>query len=89
MFPDNLEGAKVIEYTERGNYGFVVDPWNDEKKMKKEVCYIAICRYEDGEGFNVFWCDEEYRVLQDWLWSSVEECKQMHEEAEDALWYKK
>ena len=31
MFPDYLDGAKVIEYTQRGSFAFTADPWNDEK----------------------------------------------------------
>ena len=90
MFPDYLDGAKVIEYTQRGSFAFTADPWNDEKPgMVKEICYVAICRYDGSDRFNVFWCDEDYGVLQDWLWDSIAECKQIHKETANAVWCKK
>lgn len=47
MFPDYLDGAKVIEYTERSSLGITVDPWDNENPdSEKEVCYIAVCQYE-------------------------------------------
>ena len=90
MFPDYLDGAKGIEYTQRGSYAVTVDPWDDENpETEKEICYVAICQYEGSEGFNVFWCDAEYHVLQDSLWYSIAECKQIHKETANAIWFKK
>ena len=90
MFPDYLDGAKVIEYTQRGSFAFSADPWDDETLgTEKEICYVAICQYDGSDRFNVFWCDGDYRVLQDWLWDSIAECKQIHKETVNAVWCKK
>lgn len=90
MFPDYLDGAKVIEYTMRGSYAVAVDPWDDKTPgTEKEICYIAICQYEGSKDYHVFWCDAAYRVLQDWQWNSIKECKQVHKETEKAVWIKK
>ena len=90
MFPDYLDGAKVLEYTQRGNFAVTVDPWDDVNPgTAKEICYVAICQFEGSNSFNVFWCDEDYHVLQDWLWDSIAECKQIHKETVNAVWFKK
>ena len=88
MFPDYLDGAKVIEYTERSCFAFTVDPWDDENPgSEKEVCYLAICQYENSEEFNFFWCDDDFNVLQDWLCDSIDECKSNYRT--DIVWNKK
>lgn len=90
MFPDYLDGAKVIEYTQRGSFAVTIDPWDDKHpEIEKEICYVAICQYEGSDRFNVFWCDENCRVLQDWLQNSIAECKQIHKETANAIWHKK
>lgn len=90
MFPEYIDGAKVIEYTKRGSFAFTAAPWDDENPgTEKEVCYVAICRYDGSNRFNVFWCAEDYRVLQDWRWDSIAECKQIHKETVNAVWCRK
>lgn len=52
MFPDYLDGAKVLEYTQRGNFAVTVDPWDDENPgTAKEICYVAICQFEGSNRF--------------------------------------
>jgi len=76
MFPDYLDGAKVIEYSQQVSIAIIADPWDDENSAsEKEVCYVAICQYDGSTQFNLFWCDAEFNVLQDWLCYSEEECK--------------
>lgn len=90
MFPDYLDGARVIEYTQCGSFAVTADPWDDETPgTEKEICYVAICQYEGSDRYNVFWCDAEYHVLQDWEWDSISECKCIHKETANAMWHKK
>ena len=66
MFPDYLDGAKVLEYTDRGHYGFVTDFNEDDFPIEKEICYYAIAQYEnDTDSFYVFSCDESFEVFGD------------------------
>ena len=88
MFPDYLDGAKVIEYTEQSSFALTVDPWDNENPdSEKEVCYIAVSQYEGSEQFNLFWCDTEFNVLQDRLCDSIDECK--NNCRTDIVWTKK
>lgn len=67
MFPDYLDGAKVPEYTERGNYAKTINPWADGiSPTRKTVCYAAICQYDSESSYYIFWCDGDYNVMQDW-----------------------
>ena len=90
MFPDYLDGAKVLEYTEKGHFGFVTDYDENDTPMEKEICYFAIARYEGDSRFYLFGCDSTPEVFDDSLWDSPEECKDVISWLlEDTVWYKK
>ena len=58
MFPDYLDGAKVLEYTDRGHYGFVTGFNEDDLPIEKEICYYAIAQYEKYlDSFYIFFCN--------------------------------
>jgi len=73
-FPDKLNGAKVLYYTDRGDF----DP----------VCYIggaiahrvvrlAVCKYDNDEDFYIFHLDENLKVVADDCFSDLETCKRI------------
>ncbi len=75
MFPNYLDNAKVLEYTEKGHFGFITDYDEDNNPVEKELCYFAIAQYDDDRKFYLFGCDDTYEVQTDSLWDSPEECK--------------
>ena len=90
MFPDYLDGAKVLEYTDRGHYGFVTDFNEDDLPIEKEICYYAIAQYEnDTDSFYAFSCDESFEVFGDACLRTLEMCKNCANLPEDIVWHKK
>ena len=90
MFPDYLDGAKVLEYTDRGHYGFVTDFNEDDLPIEKEICYYAIAQYEnDTDSFYAFSCDESFEVFGDACLWTLEMCKNCANLPEDIVWHKK
>lgn len=71
MFPDVLDGAKVLFYTPKDDYGIMYDTTGNVVAHFK---YLSICKYENGEGYYLFKCNEEYEVVSDSLWDSIEMC---------------
>lgn len=66
MFPLFLDDAKVIEYTNEGDFG---------SRYGKEINYLAIGHYENDEGFYLFLCDADKNVIDDFLFNSMTELK--------------
>ena len=90
MFPDYLDGARVLEYTDRGHYGFVTDFNEDDLPIEKEICYYAIAQYEKNkDSFYVFSCDESFEVFGDACLWTLEMCKNCANLPEDIVWHKK
>ena len=90
MFPDYLDGARVLEYTDRGHYGFVTDFNEDDLPIEKEICYYAIAQYEnDTDSFYVFSCDDSFEVFGDACLWTLEMCKNCANLPEDIVWHKK
>ena len=78
-FPDMLDDAKVLEYTEVNNLSqFTV----------KDIRYLAICQYDNDAKFYLFYCDSDWTVVQDDCWDSAEECRKIAEEFGVTKWYK-
>ena len=75
MFPNYLNNAKVLEYTEKGYFGFITDYDEDDNPIEKELCYFAIAQYDGDPKFYLFGCDDTYEVLTDSLCDAPEECK--------------
>ena len=88
MFPDYLDGAKVLEYTGKGHFGFFTDYDENNDPVEKEICYFAICRYEGG-GFYVFSCDSRFDVLTDSCLDTVKQCKESHPLPDGTIWHTK
>ena len=73
-FPKELDGAKVLYYTDKANYGEVRYP---DGTISDYIFYLAICVYPKDQFYYVFCCDENYEVVSDAVWDSVEECKRI------------
>ena len=71
MFPDILDGAKVLFFTSKDDYGVMLDTDGNEVAHFK---YLAICKYDNSEGYCLFKCNEEYEVESDSLWDTIEIC---------------
>ena len=65
MFPAYLDGARVLEYTDPGHYGFITDYDEDNVPVEKEIRYLAICRYTGKDAVYLFSCDENFAVIFD------------------------
>ena len=90
MFPDYLDGARVLEYTDRGHYGYIIEYDENYVPHHKEQYYLAIARYDNDDRFYLFGCDDHYEVMSDSLCDSPEECKSIHcYVPENTVWHKK
>lgn len=70
MFPDKLDGARVLYFTEKRYLG-QIHYVNGE--IADSLFYLAICAYETGE-YYLFKCSDTFEVVQDSVWNSIEEC---------------
>ena len=72
-FPRELDGAKVLYYTDRGTFPPV---YFSGGEMAHKIYYLAICKYENDEAYYLFHCDESLKVVADNCFQSVDTCKQ-------------
>ncbi|WP_252723401.1 hypothetical protein [Treponema pedis] len=87
MFPDYLDGAKVKFYTKKDNFGIV--DYNGGEKMIN-INYLAICKYDNTQGYYLFFCDEKFTTVGDYLFYSIEECKETAEKSKKNItWIEK
>ena len=70
-FPKALDDARVLYFTAKSSYGTVC---YTSGETAHQICYLAICKYENDNNYCLFGCDENYNVLSDSSWCSVEEC---------------
>ena len=71
-FPKELDGAKVLYFTERG----VFEPvYYLGGEVAHNVAYLAICKYDNDEAYYIFHCDESLEVVADDCWDNIELCK--------------
>lgn len=75
MFPDYLDGARVLEYTKPGNFGFITDYNDAGTGFEREICFLAICAYTGDPACYLFYCDAEYHVIADNCGNSVHDLK--------------
>ena len=86
MFPIELDGARVLYYTQQDNYGAIRYP-NGE--IADYYHYLAICKYAKEKAYYLFCCNENYEVVSDWVDSSVEACMKLAVEyKENIIWNK-
>ncbi|MBQ4282936.1 MAG: hypothetical protein IJB96_03300 [Lachnospira sp.] len=85
MFPDVLDGAKVLYFTPKDDYGVMYDTLGNVVAHFK---YLSICKYDNSEGYYLFDCDENYEVVSDSVWESIEMCMSVARSSygESLLW---
>ena len=71
MFPEMLDGARVLYFTPKDDYGVIRYP---EGEIADRIRYLAICRYDQDNSCYLFLCDEKGEVVNDWSYASIEEC---------------
>ena len=86
MFPDYLDGAKVLEYTDAGHFGFITDYDDDDNPYEREICYLAICAYTGDPSRYLFYCDRYFEVISDFCGDSAAGYK---DSCPDAVWHAK
>ena len=76
MFPMYLDNAKVLEYTIKGNYGYVETVDNGEIIKKEKIVYYAITKYDNDNVYYTFGCNESFEVISDFVWEDVSEAEE-------------
>lgn len=72
MFPEKLDGAKVLYYTPKDDYGNIYYSNGD---IADSIHFLAICKYQnEKEEYYLFRCDENYEVVGDSVWNSADDC---------------
>lgn len=87
MFPKELDGAKVLFYSQRDEYGAIKYPNGEIADCYR---YLAICQYANATQCYLFCCNEEYEVVCDSVWSDVETCMKVAAASYEcnAIWHK-
>lgn len=75
MFPKVLDGAKVLWFTDKADFGVL----EEEGKEDRAISYLAIAQKPDDPACYLMLCDGEYAVITDHGFPSVEWCKTMAE----------
>ena len=70
-FPDRLDGAKVLFYTEENDFGVVRYTTGE---IAAHIKYLAICRYDNDGTYYLFKCNEQIEVEADQDHASLDEC---------------
>lgn len=73
-FPRELDGAKVLYHTDRGEFRPV---YYTGGQIAHRVAYLAVCKYEADDSYYLFQCDESLQVVADDYFRSLEMCKQL------------
>ena len=84
-FPKELDGAKVLYYSGKGNFAPVCYPGGE---IAHHVFYLAICKYENDEEYYIFHCDENLEVVADDCVHDIEAYTR-YMRTVDTVWYNK
>jgi len=74
---DKLDGADVLMISDFGHYHYIKTVSSDDAGV--EVCYYAICKYENDDGIYLFSCDVNMSVVGDSLFDSEDDAVQCAE----------
>lgn len=75
MFPKALDGAKVLYYTPKGNYGEIC---NSAGEIADHIKYLAICKYPNSNTeYYLFRCNEKYDVISDFDFTDIADCMEI------------
>ena len=84
MFPKELDGARVLFYTDKADYGEL----EEEGKDACAISYLAIAEMAESPAFCLMLCDADYRVIADHSFPHIEWCKTMvGMRYPDIVWY--
>ena len=83
-FPNELDGAKVLYYSDRGVFEPVYYPRGE---IAHNVSYLAICKHDNDEDYYIFHCDESMDVVADNCFHSLDVCKRYIDQY-DIVWRK-
>lgn len=89
MFPNYLDGARVLFYSQKDVFGKV--NYSTGEKYS-DIKYLAICRYGNNKEYYLFSCNEDFEVVGDFSFDSVEECKEVagnSNKGKDIIWTEK
>lgn len=79
MFPKSLNRTLVYYYTDKDDYGML------DHCIEKSISYLAICHSHRDSQFHLFYCNEEYKVIADAIYESIEECKRVAEDRKEGI----
>ena len=83
-FPKELDGAKVLYFTEKGNFKPVCYPGG---AVAHNVFYLALSKYDNDDSYYLFHLDENLEVVADDCWDSIEFFKK-YMNSYDVKWHK-
>ncbi len=84
MFPEELDGAKVLHFTDKADFG----PLEEEGKSDRAISYLAIAQKPGDPACYLMLCDAAYAVIADHCFPAVEWCKTMAEmRYPDIVWH--
>ena len=73
MFPKELNGADVLFYTDKADYGEL----EEEGKDARAIACLAIAKNPEDPAYYLMLCDADYGVIADHSFPAVEWCKTM------------
>lgn len=73
MFPRELNGADVLFYTDKADYGEL----EEEGKDARAIACLAIAKMPEDPAYYLMLCDADYGVIADHSFPAVEWCKTM------------
>lgn len=76
-FPKELDGAKVLYYTEKGDFEPI---YHAGGEIAHKVFYLAICKYDSDKDYCIFHVDENLKVVADGCLESLEACRKFMNE---------
>ncbi len=75
MFPEELDGAKVLHFTDKADFGVL----EEEGQRDRTISYLAIAQKSGDPAYYLILCDAAYAVIADHRFPAVEWCKTMAE----------
>lgn len=73
MFPRELDGAEVLFYTDKADFGEL----EEEGESARAIAYLAITQKPEDSACYLMLCDADYCVIADHNFPAVEWCKTM------------
>lgn len=79
MFPEKLDNANVLYFTDKGCYDTIR---YTDGRIYDYIFYLAICTYDNDDGFYLFGCNANKEVISDYLCNTIEECMNIYQNIE-------